>query len=192
MWRALQVQIDKLQKIAFPDHIEDINDNHRVTLFKFTKKCRSKRAKEYKKRCTKNSGWLIPVVRSGLTGKETKAKFFAPDSGHDAEGIVGVCWSSEHVQFRENLPNVIMASADRTREKYCRRSNMPRRMLDDYINNGRTVARSILAYPVWSRTGDSWGVLVFDSMEPYGVNEQQAEQAFNTVAETLGVLVEDV
>lgn len=192
VWRALQVQINKLQKIAFPKHVGDINDNHRVTLFKFTRTCKSKRAKLYKKRCTKNSGWLIPVIRSGNTGKETNAKFFAPDSGIDAEGIVGMCWSSQHVQFRENLPNIIKASAPRTKQKYCHRSNMPENILDEYVDNGRTVARSILAYPVWSRKGDSWGVLVFDSIEPYGVNEQEAEQAFNTVVETLGVLVEDV
>ncbi|MDX1751189.1 MAG: hypothetical protein R3271_12800 [Methylophaga sp.] len=192
VWKALQAQIDKLQKIAFPNHTNDVNDNHRVTLFKFTRSCNNKCAKRYKKRITKNSGWLVPVIRSGHTGKETKAKFFAPDAGIDAEGIVGMCWSSEYVQYQDNLPNVSSASGQRTKERYCRRSNMPIEMLDEYVKTGKKLACSILAYPVLSRAGDRWGVIVFDSMVPNGVDQQHAELAFYTVAETLGVLVEGV
>lgn len=192
IWKALQVQIDKLQVIAFPNYAEDINDNHRVTLFKFTQKCKSKPTKEYKKRLTKNSGWLIPVIRSGHTGKDTSAKFFAPDSGNDAEGIVGKCWSSDNVQYQENLPKIIVTSGEQRKRAYCHRSNMPRSLLDEYVKNGKCLAQNILAIPLMTRTGERWGVIVFDSMEPNGVDKIQAEQSFYTVAETLGVLVEEV
>lgn len=191
IWEALQRQIDSLQKEAFPLHVNAVNDLHRVTLFKKKKRCFSKRAAKFWMHKGK-SEWLVPVLRSGHTSKGTKAKFRAPDNGKDAEGIVGLCWSSDSMQYRERLPNINKQSSEANKERYCQASNMPREMLNGYCIDGKDLARCILAFPIITKNANRWGVLVFDSMDPVGVDRQRVEQAFRVLAETLGVLVEEV
>lgn len=191
IWETLQKQVDTLQSIAFPHNNHQLNDDHRVTLFKYKKWCFNRRCFQWKPNLPWR-GWLVPVLRSGHTGKDTKALFLAPDAGREAEGIVGECWSSDAVIRREQLPKVQASTSEQNRAKYCKQSNMPRFMLDSYCKRNKPLARSILAYPVVTSTGNRWGVLVYDSMDPQGVDTINAQKAFEVVAEPLGVLVEGV
>jgi len=198
VWETLQGQIDSLQYIAFPKHSDDLNDHHRVTLFKHKKWC----WKRFFNRRTFNQawqgewkpwgGWLVPVIRSGHTGKGTSTVFYAPDEGKHSEGIAGRCWASDSTVFKEKLPRVIRSTAERNRKKYANMSYMPKWMLENYCDTGRPLARSILTYPVQTSAGNRWGVLVFDSMESSGISEEDSQKAFEVIVEPIGVLLEAV
>ena len=69
---------------------------------------------------------------------------------------------------------------------------MERWILDDYCEKGRSLARHILAYPVRTRSGERWGVLVFDSMSENGVDAKSAQDAFEKVIDPIGILLEGV
>ena len=197
-WRTVQAQIDILQRIAFPGQAGDLNDNHRVTLFKhkdwnwsrFFSRAGFQNA--WKRRSWPWSGWLVPVVRSGHTGKGTKTVFWCPDEGRKAEGLAGFCWSSDAGVSKEGLPSIRMVSSEENKEKYCRQSFMPRPMLDTYCSEGKPLARNILALPIMNGVGDKWGVLVFDSMNADGVDEEKARESFDVIVDSLGVLLEVV
>lgn len=191
IWETLQSQIDILQSIAFPDHANELNDHHRVTLFRYKKWCWN-RLFNLKSWNRPWSGWLVPVIRSGHTGKGTKVVFLAPDSGSDAEGIAGLCWSSDAIISRENMKSINSSSSDQNKGEYCRRSNMPRSILDSYCKNNRPLARNILAFPVRTCTGNRWGVLVYDSMSLSSLDIDTANKAFEIVIEPIGVLVEGI
>jgi hypothetical protein len=64
-------------------------------------------------------------------------------------------------------------------------------MVDNYVNNGKRLARSFIAYPVYTGSGNYWGVLVWDSASET-IDDAEAEKAFKVMVETLGVLLEGV
>jgi len=191
IWETLQTQVDILQGIAFPEHSDDLNDNHRVTLFKYQKWYLARLFK-FKYWPLVWRGWLVPVVRSGHTGKDTKTVFSVPDSGRQAEGIAGLCWSSDSIIHKESMRNISNASSDTNKNYYCKVSKMPRWMLDSYCDNEKPLARNILAFPVKTSRGNRWGVLVYDSMSATGIDMEKANNAFEIVIEPIGVLVEGV
>jgi len=198
VWRTMQAQIDMLQKVVFADFANDLNDNHRVTLFRYKKwswsrfKTLTGLVESIKKGSWPGSGWLVPVIRSGHTGKDTNVIFWAPDSGGKAEGVAGRSWSSDHSVDYSDLPNITKNSNKENKDKYCQRCNMERWILDDYCEKGRSLARHILAYPVRTRSGERWGVLVFDSMSENGVDAKSAQDAFEKVIDPIGILLEGV
>lgn len=191
IWEVLQTQIDTLQSLAFSNNTGDLNDHHRVTLFKF-KKWSWTRLFQWQRREWPRQGWLTPVIRSGHTGKNTKTIFLAPDEGRDAEGIAGLCWSSDSMIYEYNLPNISGTSSEDNKDKYCRKTHMPRWMLDCYCLSGKDLARTILAFPVKTSNGNRWGVLVYDSMNSTGIDHAKAQSSFEVVIEPIGVLVEGV
>lgn len=198
-WEALQVQIDELQKIAFSNHQHDSNDSHRVTLFKYKKWCWSRHTwnlcawfRSSIKGQTPNSGWLVPVLRSGHLSKNTKTVFHVPDTGRNAEGAGGQCWASDFVVHVENLPTLNASSNDENRNKYGHRTNLSRTLVDEYIDNGKDLSRSLMAIPVITGSGNRWGVVVLDSQNKTGIDKVETEKAFRTIINTLGVLLEDL
>lgn len=198
-WEALQVQIDELQKIAFANHQHDSNDSHRVTLFKYKKWCWGRYNwnllawfKSSIKGQSPNSGWLIPVLRSGHLSKHTKTVFHVPDKGRGAEGVGGQCWASDFVVYVENLPALNASSNNENRDKYGHRTHMPRTLVDSYIKNDKDLSRSLMAIPVITASGNRWGVVVLDSQNKTGIDKVETEKAFRTIINTLGVLLEDL
>ncbi|PMF80617.1 hypothetical protein BCV08_15815, partial [Vibrio breoganii] len=195
-WEALQVQIDELQAIAFSEHIQDGNDLHRVTLFKYKKWCFGRHRwnlkawfKSISKGVAPNSGWLMPVLRSGHLTKNTKTVFAVPDNSADAEGVAGQCWASDYTVHVENLPSLNSASNDDNRLKYSHRTKIPIELIGEYVDNGKTLSRSLMAIPVKDDTGCRWGVVVLDSQKKTGIDKIETEKAFRTIISTLGVLV---
>lgn len=197
-WRAIQEQINILQYIGFTKKEGDLNDSHRVTLFKYKSWsfARTLTPSGLKSLCKNRvwpwSGWLVPVVRSGHTGKRTKIVFSAPDSGRKAEGLAGLCWSSDAVVHEAKLPNINNTSSQINKNRYCRKSRFPGWLLELYCKEDRQVARSIFAIPIRNLRGDRWGVLVFDSMQVDGVNVGIVNEAFTIIVNSLGVLLEEV
>jgi hypothetical protein len=197
VWKALQIQANKLQEIAFPDS-DDIKDNHRVTVFKHKRwswswfRFSNKYWKQANKGCWPWSGWLAPIIRSSHTGKGTKAIFWAPSEGTKAEGVAGKCWASKSTVAVNNLPNLSKSSNDRNRDRYCKNSNINRSIIDRYCLEEKSLARHLVAYPIVANFDRVWGVVVIDSMEANGVDEENAAKAFETMAPSIGVLIEGI
>jgi hypothetical protein len=198
-WDALQVQIDDLQNIAFSNYQHDTNDSHRVTLFKFKKWNWTRYGlnliawfKSTLNKQSPRSGWLVPILRSGHLSKQTKTVFHVPDDGNRAEGIGGKCWASDSVVHVEDLPNLKSVTSAANRDRYSKRSNMPRSLVDQYLDEEKDLSRSLLAIPVRTASGERWGVIVLDSKNPTGVDKIETERAFRAIVSTLGVLLEDV
>jgi hypothetical protein len=197
VWLTLQCQIDTLANIAFPNANGDLNDRHRVTIFKYNKWCwkrfKSKRIFYFLKQgIWPRSGWLVPVLRSGHTGKNTSTVFLAPDDGKSAEGVAGLCWSCDSGVYRTKLQAITTVSSDENKDKYSKATSMPRWLLDSYLAEGRPLARALLAYPVQTRLGKRWGVIVLDSQDRLGIDEAVADAALRTIIEPVGVLLEGV
>jgi len=198
-WDALQVQIDELQSIAFSTHQNDANDQHRVTLFKYNKWCWKRHGwnlaawyRSYSKGIKPWSGWLMPKIRSGHLTKNTRTVFAVPDEGKYAEGIGGKCWASDSAVHIENLPALKPTSSEQNKDKYSTKTNIPRELVDDYIGSGKILSRSLMAMPVKTSTGARWGVVVVDSQNATGIDVNATQQAFRTIIQTLGVLLEDI
>ena len=197
---ALQAILNGLQSKAFPNHQTDLNDHHRVTIFKYHKWSWSKFSllnlrqayRNWKKGYRPSSGWLVPFLRSGHTGKQTSVVFCAPDTGTNCEGIAGNCWASQAPIVELELPNITSSSSSANINKYVKRGKMPEEMVRDYIDRNRPLARNIMAFPLRRRTGGFWGVLVLDSVAANGINEEMADHAFHVIAATFGELLEEM
>lgn len=197
-WEAIQANTDKLQNLAFPGSEYEINDHYRVTLFRHKRwsihriLLIKKLGLNLNKGWLPWRGWLVPVIRSNHTGKESKISFFAPDSGERAEGIAGKCWASDFATREPELPRVISMSSERQKLRYCSLSKIDKCIVDFYCKTGKTLSRDILAFPVLTASGKRWGVMVYDSTEPNSIDEDLAKNGFETILSSLGVLLEGV
>ena len=198
-WKAMQMHLDAMQKLACCEQDGDINDNHRVTLFKHKKWCWRKFKSSpitwiqlIKSGQLPGSGWLVPVLRSGQTSKKTKTVFWAPDDGRNAEGIAGYCWASDGVELAENLPSLSLSSNDRNKTKYAERTRMSEELVTEYLTRRRPLPRTLLGLPLKTSAYKTWGVIVIDSSVNGGINFEAADQAFRAIAAPVGVLLEDL
>lgn len=197
IWLTLQSQIDSLASIAFPNADGDLNDRHRVTIFKYQKWCWTRFRQRQILNILKlgmrpNSGWLVPILRSGHTGKNTQTVFLAPDIGSSAEGVAGLCWSCDSGVFKTKLPSVTAITSEQNKDKYARLTGMPRWMIDTYVNENRPMARCLFAFPVRDRIGKRWGVIVLDSQDSGGIDRGVADSSLRTIIEPVGVLLEEI
>lgn len=198
-WELMQIYLDRIQKNVFPNHQHEIKDKHRVTLFKYSNWSfkRYTLSKRVISSCWKEglwawSGWLKPVLRSGKTSKQTNTVFSARDNGFKAEGIAGMCWASEATVPALELPKLVKASSDRNKQKYSDATGMPLWLIQKYLDEGKPLSISILAYYITTGAGNPWGVLVIDSQEHDSINEAEAENAIRMITEPLGLLLEQV
>ena len=184
--RLIQYIIDKAQSLAYPNTGDDPIHHHRITLFQHKKLAfvkhwsRGKRPKGVIKgflwainpwgKHKPYSGWLIPVCRSGST--VAKTKFLANPKTGENEGVVGKVFAAQRSLTFPKLPRVIKASSERQRRKYAESTNcntgMINALLAKCVND--LPPQSIGGIPI--RVGEKlWGVLVFDSQSPEGVEE---------------------
>lgn len=199
IWTAIQRHLDVMQEIACPQQCGDFNDNHRVTLFR-RKTFSIARYKTSPKRwpvLIKSgqhpwSGWLVPVLRSGHTNKNTKTIFWAPDDGKAAEGIAGYCWASDDVEQVYKLPSLSKTSGSRNKTKYADRTKMTEELVDDYLKRGKDLPRSLMGFPLKTSEFEPWGVIVIDSMNAEGIDFGAADEAFRAVAAPMSVLLEEL
>ncbi len=185
-WQTIQYILDKAQKIAYPDNHSDPKHHHRVTLFRYEKWAvvshwSGSKSPAWKQRLwpwgvlKPNTGWLVPVARSGHTAKGTKTRFAVKDGGA-SEGISGLAWSGDSVIVKRNLP-VVKTGSRQNRNTYADQTNCPREMIDYILDaNGdqRKAPQSLGAVPIHVGA-DLWGILVFDSQSPVGVSSTVAD-----------------
>jgi hypothetical protein len=200
-YKALQKLIDKLQFIAFPNFQNDVTASHRVTLFKYEKKCTQRYPlwnlyrwhvanKEGK---GKNSGWLVPILRSGLHTKNTKTVFcVSNDSRQKTEGVAGQGWKRGAKLSLSNLPLITKSSGTTERSRYAQLTSMPDDMVSQYANNDIPLSRSIVSLPLMDCHGEHWGLIVVDSTEPDGIDEQELDSAYRAIIEPMGILIEEL
>lgn len=192
-WHKTHTQfiLDQIQTKAFSRFRDDIDDHHRVTLFKYKLKVFRPR-KQWWWVITKchnpNVGWLVPYLRSGYTSKETNVCFMCPDDGSKAEGVAGQSWSKNSTYVVDNLPHIRQESGVNQRNKYKRRTHVEDEYLNHKLSKQQQIPRSIGAIPI-EVNGKRWGVIVFDSVDPEGVNTGLMRE-YSVMAITIGRLLE--
>ena len=198
-WTTLQTILDDLQSISYTSQ-ETENDKHRVTLFQYKKWCWQRHKlnvfawyKSHKSRkVNPGCGWLVPVLRSNDQGKNTKVLFAVTDSSDFSEGIVGRCWATKNTIALSELPKVIVTSASQQRQRYAKRCFLPQEYVDSALEKRKLLARSLFAIPVMANNGEQWGVIIWDSVSPTGINSLEAEKAYSAVMNTISHLTEDL
>ena len=199
--KCLEKKLDVIKEWLFCDESNDYNDNHRVTLFKykrtylglFTKK-RYWCFKFFPWSLSRHpfSGWLVPIARSGYTGQNAKAVFWAPDDGLSAEGIAGVAWASNCTVVRQKLPRITKLSSLENQKKYCEATGTRNSVLQSYVDAGRVPARSFVAFPILGKDGKPWGVAVLDIKNAEGILINEVQKAVSVSGPVLAVLLEEL
>lgn len=199
--KCIDVKLNTLRDWLCCNISGDYDDNHRVTLFKYHKRYfglflrRKYWSSEYFPWTldrTPWSGWLVPISRSGHTGQNARAVFWAPDSGTKAEGVAGIAWAKggDMIHF-EQLPKISKSSSNTNKTKYCDSTRMSRMLLESYIKEGATPARSFLAFLLLVG-GEPWGVIVIDSQSEQGIDINQMQKAMEVTCSLLPVLLEEL
>ncbi|OCH01850.1 hypothetical protein [Aliivibrio fischeri] len=199
--KCLEKKLDVIKEWLFCDESNDFNDNHRVTLFKYKRvywglltKKRYWRYEYFPWSLSRHpfSGWLVPIARSGYTGQNAKAVFWAPDDGLSAEGVAGVAWASNCTVVRQKLPKITGISSLDNQKKYCDSTGTRATVLQSYIKVGRIPARSFVAFPILGKDGKPWGVAVLDSKNAEGILVNEVHKAVSVSGPVLAVLLEEL
>ncbi|MCE7534594.1 hypothetical protein [Aliivibrio fischeri] len=199
--KCIAVKLDTLRDWLCCNINGDYDDNHRVTLFKYKKSYyglllrRKYWANKYFPwtfERTPWSGWLVPISRSGHTGQNARAVFWAPDSGRKAEGVAGIAWAKggDMVHF-EKLPKISHTTNDENKRRYCERTRISPMLLESYIKENATPSRSFLAFLILV-DGEAWGVIVVDSQSEEGIDITQMQKAMEVTCSLLPVLLEEL
>jgi hypothetical protein len=115
-----------------------------------------------------NSGWLVPVERSGETTKNRGSCFLAPDDADLAEGIAGQTWSQKSgIVFvpppnDPPLPDLNEGSSDADIREYAKRSFVSEQWVRQWLaEHKRGLATRFVGIPVEIKS-QTWGVIVLD------------------------------
>ena len=176
VWDQVDSILNELNESVFSDRRKDFN---RVTLFK---RCSFSWRVIFQRRIPFGS-WLCPVSRSSHVRRWTGTRFRVKDSG-EFEGVAGKAWTQRINILIEDLPDLTSASGE-DRQVYIDRTHSSERYLNQ---KGKLYPRSILAIPIETRTDSSWGVLVFDSLDPT-LDQALIVRTFGTYAKLLGYLL---
>ncbi|EJE4179057.1 GAF domain-containing protein (plasmid) [Vibrio parahaemolyticus] len=199
--KCLQAKLNSLRGWLCCDIAGDIDDNHRVTLFKhkktyfgllFRRKYWATRYFPWTLKKHPWSGWLVPVARSGYTGQNSRSVFWAPDNGNRAEGVAGIAWAKggDVVHF-EKLPKIASETSQQNRERYCNHTKVSPMLLNAYVEEGKSPARSFLAFSLLV-DGEAWGVVVVDSQSAEGIDVNQISKAIDVTCTLMPVLLEEL
>jgi hypothetical protein len=199
--KCVATKLDVIRDWLCCDLTADYNDNHRVTLFQYKKTYwglwKNRRYWTYRFfpwSFDRNpwSGWLVPVSRSGYTSQKPKAIFWAPDDSVKSEGIAGVAWATSSAVHREKLPKITKSSSDVNCDKYCEITGTLRSVLESYKSDDKVPARSFYSFPILSKGGEPWGVVVIDSQSQTGILVEEVQRAVTVSCPVLAVLLEEL
>lgn len=190
-WRVknLKFILDSYQEKAFPKREGESEDENRVTLFKYKKRCwlcfleRKGLPLPFQKH-----GYLVPFMRSGCQSQLSSAVFLVPNSSRHTEGIAGRAYSTNRQVSIDNLANINSSTSDRNLKKYAENTFMDESMARRYANENKTLPRSITAIPI-EVNNKRWGVLVLDSVHPAGISSDAISNYTVTLA-LIGRLLE--
>lgn len=162
--------------------LEDPQDHHhRLTLFQHRKFFLSRKTLTFRKynghgsRLKPNSGWLVPVMRSGHITQKVKSIFAATDEGF-CEGITGLTWNCSKgpnggIIHRPSLSPVSFNSDNAAIAKYASETLISA----DYVRSriaieGRIMPVCLCGVPILVNNRP-WGVLVIDSTQVNSIYE---------------------
>lgn len=185
-WQAIKQIIDRFQKQVIKGAAQPKLDEHRITLFKFSRFNLHlqdwfglpQRCGPLKPTDLWTIRWFKPVTRSGHV-KTLKTRFPLFEKETRGEGVIGEVWKTEGVRRIENLPQIPPdngASDVEPYRIYADEVNCNENWLREEI--GRTQARSFCGIPIEVQSGKKWGVIIIDSVEPQlKVTDEQIELA---------------
>lgn len=190
-WRVknLKFILDTYQEKVFDKREGESEDENRVTLFKYKKRCwlcfleRKGLPLPFRKH-----GYLVPFMRSGCQSQLSSAVFLVPNSSRHTEGIAGRAYSTNRQVSIDNLANINSSTSVRNLKKYAEDSFMGENMVRRYANENKTLPRSITAIPI-EVNNKRWGVLVLDSVHPTGISSDAISNYTVTLA-LIGRLLE--
>jgi len=193
IWDKLQFILDQYKGKAFKSSDPRSDQHNRITLFKHRKfigfrMCPTGTWKKPWNGHDITGGWLVPVLRSGHIAQKTSAVFAAPDDADRAEGIAGQAWSSQRVIIVDDLNPIGESTSIANKERYASKTNSSVAMVEQYTRPSRIAPRSIVAIPL-EVDSQVWGVIVLDSRDPKGVNEDAVEN-YRLTAATISQLLE--
>ena len=163
---AVEPVLDALRQHAFQEEFTQLDPEHfhRATLFKYRAwkfliwPFRSAINPRNGRFWGWNSGWLVPVSRSGHTTKQSGAVFLAPDDADFAEGIAGRIWSTRQLMS----PISLKLDGDDDVEEYASDTNVCAKYVTKRLKKGRSLPKGLAGFPVF-KSGVIWGVVVLDS-----------------------------
>ena len=178
-WKAVKVALSALREQVFREEIDSgvPIHHHRVTLFKRTplrlRICRFPW-----------SGWLIPVERSGDGTRTTRTVFRLTDNPDLAEGVVGHSFYRETLLTVSGLPEITGESSTEELQEYARKTWCKL----EYLKSRKPKSRSFVATRVLVN-GNTWGVLVVDSIDPEPKTAPEFVVAYDLAARIVGAIL---
>lgn len=179
LWQTVHSYLDVFREDVFNFGPDDAVHHHRVTLFKYVGWC-------WRLEKWPWSGWLVPVERSGHTTQSQISVFRAPDDADHAEGVAGMTWARRGQVMVSHLPDLEASPSDDAFRAYSRATGVSVADLKRKVPR----ARSYCGLPVEVK-GNLWGVLIFDSRSPDGINHD-SQVLFRPLGKYLGKLLERV
>lgn len=184
LWSTIQFVLDQYQEELFSDKEPHL---HRVTLYRHVR---------FHWGWRPFSGWMVPVARSGHTGKSRIPKFRASDNAPEkAEGIAGQAWVQKKLIMSKDLPNIDGTSTtEDDLNSYAEKGFVSRAWLDRRLKLSKRKekinCRSFLGIQVKVK-GIPWGALVIDSKDPEGdfIELAQGNKRCSTLIDTLSKLL---
>lgn len=172
--KAIKAVLDSAHRIYFQGVAKsDPQDlyQHRVTLFRARRYIRDLPLMKWRLR---DWPWwkrgLRVYCRSGTAYQHSRTRLAIDDDNESAnEGIAGRAWFTNAAWTVSDLPEwpaeATNPAEDQTCNEYAERGYMS-------VSKAKSVAvksRSVSAHVVRTKSGEKWGVLVFDSRDPQGV-----------------------
>jgi hypothetical protein len=139
------------------------------------------------------TGWLKIKARSGHTTQGSRTSFRANQRDPDnVEGVAGETWTRSEIYMVDGLPdlNGIRNRVDREPivAQYAKATSAPVEWVWQRIESGQHVGRSFCGLPVMSG-GSMWGVIVLDSVDPTGLEQDRVLAVYHPISQMLDQLI---
>jgi hypothetical protein len=170
--------LDQILGETFKNEVFHLEQHRRVTLFRFV----SFTWRQW----PFLGGWLIPIERSGISSRKTRALFRVDDDGEQCNGIAGRTWAKRNEIYVEELPDLALDNSELKVSEYASKTFMNAVQVRDRMPK----ARSLLGIPV-EIDGKKWGVIVIDSVHPT-LKEKVARKSFKALNPTLTILLKGI
>lgn len=200
-WHTVAHIIDGLHSQIFADLPGgEVEDHHRVTLYQWRRFCwwpagTIKTSKWFWGRSPIGklnwpwSGWMVPVVRSGVRSKGKT--IFLSKSDPESQGIAGTAYFHHKPMEIDNLPDVHNDGSAETLKTYADRTYSPVEWITQRVNRQEPCARCFHAIRI--RVGkDWWGVIMIDSRSKCIPDGDITIPRFQTISTALECLLERV
>lgn len=196
-WRVINAILDDFQRDVFAGLPDERTDDHRVTLYKWTRCCvwpgnRWHWWWPWGRGNHPWSGWLKPIVRSGMY-KRGRTIFLANKGQRElAEGVVGSAYFSQSGNLEKvDLPDIQQwrsGDNDGNLAEYAKQTFVSLQWLKCRLKNNAPVARSFQAIRVEVKKA-TWGVVMIDSRASKLPNPQKTVHEFQFLHKTLQTLL---